>query len=84
MRWLKTKQNKTKKTRLDWKKVSIKCIKGKNDTDDVKTTLEPENRSNNVKASEWRTDFRISHSSKHVIKYKIIKTVENNGNPSLR
>lgn len=81
MRWLKKKK---KKNRLDWKKVSIKCIKGKNDTDDLKITLEAKNWSNNVKASEWRTDFRISHSSKHAIKYKIIKTVENNGNPSLR
>ena len=55
-----------------------------NDVDDLKTTLEAEKRSNNVKASEWRTDFRISYSSKHVIKYKIVKTVENNENPSLR
>lgn len=80
MRWLKKK----KKNRLEWKKVSIKCIKVENDIDDLKTTLEAEKRSNNVKASEWRTDFRISYSSKHVIKYKIVKTVENNGNLSLR
>ena len=78
------KKKKKKKNTLDWEKVSIKCIKGENDTDDLKTTLEAEKRSNNIKASEWRTDFRISYSSKHVIKYKIIKTVEKNGNPSLR
>lgn len=57
MRWL-------KKTCWNEKEVSIRYIKEENDTDDLKTAVEAEKRSNNVKASEWITDFRISHSSK--------------------
>lgn len=45
----------------------MKQIKGENDIDDVRTALEARKKSNNVRVSEWRTDLRISHSSKNSI-----------------